>query len=148
MSSELTKQPPPLPATPPVAVPPVIAPHATVEVMPPGEPERKTWLHPLSGGAILLFDNLFFGGELLTFEMGLVPLCLLAFLITTILVFVIQRQLRGDTTSACAKKALFGGVIAGFPTSLSGTVVGGAVLMLSGLNSWKEWLARKRLKRI
>ncbi len=103
----------------------------------PPAPRSGRWLHPASGLLILGVDWLFFAQEILTLETTLPLACFLAFTITTTGVFLIQRRKGGDSSAAAGMKALFGGVIAGLPTGIGGTVLGGWVLMLSGLSNWR-----------
>jgi hypothetical protein len=98
-------------------------------------PRRKVWLHPASGVFVLAVDWFFFGTEVVTLELALFLSCFLAFTITTVGVFWIQRMKSGDSIPAAAAKALFGGVIAGLPTSVGGTILGTFVLVLSGLSN-------------
>lgn len=101
-------------------------------------PQRKFWLHPASGLFVLAVDWFFFGAEIVTLELALLVSCFLAFTITTVGVFWIQRTKSGDPVAAALAKALFGGVIAGLPTSIGGTILGTLVLVLSGLSSWNQ----------
>lgn len=82
---------------------------------------------------ILGVDWLFFAGEAGTGGLALPITCTLAFISTFIGVYMIQRNKSGDARSAALVKALFGGLIAGIPTSLGGTLVGTMVLLLAGL---------------
>ena len=101
-------------------------------------PRRKFWLHPASGVFVLAVDWFFFGTEVVTLELALFLSCFLAFTITTVGVFWIQRMKSGDSIPAAVAKALFGGFIAGLPTSIGGTILGTFVLVLSGLSSWNQ----------
>ena len=101
-------------------------------------PRRKFWLHPASGLLILAVDWLFFAPEAITFEAAAIITSPLAFLITTIGVFWIQRRKNGDSFGSAALKALIGGIVAGIPTSIGGTVLGTLVLILSGLSNWNQ----------
>jgi len=101
-------------------------------------PPRKFWLHPASGLLILAVDWMFFAPEAMTFEAAALVTCPLAFLVTTAGVFWIQRKRNGDTFGAAAAKALLGGLAAGIPTSIGGTVLGTLVLVLSGLSRWDQ----------
>ncbi len=106
------------------------------------EPERKRgWMHPASGVLILVVDWLFFAEEALTLGVALPLACILAFTITTAGVFIIQKRKARDSARAALVKALFGGLLAGLPTSIGGTVLGGWVLAMSGLSNWR---ARRR----
>jgi len=101
-------------------------------------PRRKYWFHPASGLLILGVDWLFFAPEAATAEIAAIITSPLAFLITSTGVFWIQRRKNGDSIVAAALKAFLGGVVAGIPTSISGTVFGTLVLVLSGLSSWNQ----------
>lgn len=96
------------------------------------------WLHPASGALILAVDWLFFAPEALTAETAALITCPLAFLITTTGVFWIQRKRNGDSFGAALGKAVFGGVMAGLPTPIGGTLLGTLVLVLSGKARWSQ----------
>ena len=101
-------------------------------------PPRKFWLHPASGLLILAVDWLFFAPEAIAFEAAAIITSPLAFLVTGIGVFWIQRRKNGDSLRAAAFKGFLGGIVAGIPTSIGGTILGTAVLVLSGLSSWNQ----------
>ena len=95
--------------------------------------ERRTFYHPASGAAILGFDWLFFG---LSWEFGPVSMvlaCLAAFAATYFIVERVQIRWHGDAPKLARAKALFGAAAAGAPFAITGTVVGGLILILSGL---------------
>lgn len=93
----------------------------------------KPALHAASGALILGVDWIFFGADAITLGASVVVTSIAAFAITAAGVFWIQRRKAGDSAARAALKALFGGAVAGVPTSIGGTVVGAAVLLLSGL---------------
>ena len=95
--------------------------------------ERRTFYHPASGAAILALDWLFFGLEWEFGPVSLVLACLAAFVATYLVVERIQRRWRGDEPRLARAKALFGAAAAGAPFAVTGTVVGGLILILSGL---------------
>lgn len=95
---------------------------------------RKSWLRPASAAMILGVDWLFFGAEFITLGGGVLFASLAAFAITTAGVFWIQRSRNGDSRGSAAIKALFAGIVAGIPTSVSGTVLGTLVLLLAGIS--------------
>ena len=101
-------------------------------------PPRKYWLHPTSGLLILGVDWLFFAPEAATAEFAALITSPLAFLITSIGVFWIQRRKNRDSIGAAALKAFLSGVVAGIPTSIGGTIVGTLVLLASGLSNWNQ----------
>jgi hypothetical protein len=97
------------------------------------QPRRRIRLHPVSGLLIILLDNLFFGLNVATLGIGMLLACSLAFSVTTIGVYLAQRFLDRDSRRASLAKALLSGVLAGVPTSITGTIFGTAVLAASGL---------------
>ena len=114
------------------------------DIIPPRPPSaapepnrRRTFFHPYSGLVILGVDWLAFGFDLPT---GLIMeplLCALAFGLTYWAVLRIQLR-EGDQRRAAVLKALLGGLAAGVPFPVTGTIVGVAILMLSGLPAGKE----------
>ncbi len=101
-------------------------------------PRRTYWFHPASGLLILAVDWLFFAPEAVTLEAAAIFTSPLAFLITGLGVFWIQRRKNADSLGAAALKAFIGGFVAGIPTSIGGTVLGTFVLILSGLSKWNQ----------
>ncbi len=95
--------------------------------------ERRTFYHPASGAAILGIDWLFFGLEWELGPVSLVLSCAAAFAATYFVVERVQRRWRGDEPRVARAKALFGAAAAGAPFAVGGTVVGGLILLLSGL---------------
>ena len=59
----------------------------------------------------------------------------LAFMATYIGVELVQRKLHGDSSKKAALKALLGAIAAGVPFPVTGTIVGAAILALSGIPS-------------
>ena len=99
-------------------------------------PPRKPFFHPLSGVVILLVDTAFFGVEIISLELALPLSCLLAFMFTSLGVFLTQKFLHRDGLGASLAKAFLGGLAAGVPWSITGTIVGSWILLLSGLSAW------------
>ncbi|HMJ88505.1 MAG TPA: hypothetical protein VK530_01745 [Candidatus Acidoferrum sp.] len=123
--------------------PPIIPPQEPVRLEryerdAPPHPKGRFWLHPKSGLLILAVDWFFFGPEIMTGEAAAIITSPLAFLVTTAGVFWIQRKRNGDSFRAAMFKALLGGIAAGIPTSIAGTMLGTTVLVLSGLSSWNQ----------
>ena len=93
----------------------------------------RTFYHPASGVAILGIDLLAFGPELLSGFLDTPIMCVLAFLATFPLVYLIQWRWSRDTMASAFGKAFLGAFLAGLPFSIAGTMLGAAVLVLSGL---------------
>ena len=117
------------------------------EVIPPGAagPKKaeeaprtssRTFFHPLSGVVILGIDWLAFGIELPTSFLAEPLVSVAAFLAVFWAVSKIQER-HGDEPRKALLKALLGGLAAGVPFPIAGTVVGTAIIMLSGLPKLK-----------
>ncbi|MBL7979713.1 MAG: hypothetical protein JNN12_15360 [Bacteroidetes Order II. Incertae sedis bacterium] len=116
--------------------------HASTPEPPPAQPvpRKKNYLSPLSGGLILLLDNLLFGSEFFSLGLNLPLSMTIGFLGAGLGVYYIQRKKEGDGGKASLFKALMAGAVTGFPTSISGSIVGTGIMLLSGLS----WLRNKK----
>lgn len=95
--------------------------------------DQQSALHPLTGLAMLGLDWVLFGSELLSgfvLEPLLVPLGALAGFVTT---FLVERSYAKRPVGRSILAALFGAFVVGVPWPVTGTLVGLAVLALSGL---------------
>jgi len=93
----------------------------------------RTFYHPASGVVILALDWLIFGTDLATDFLALPLMCVLAFAFSFPLVFLIQRKWTKDTLPAALGKAFLGAFMVGLPFPITGTILGAAILVLSGL---------------
>jgi hypothetical protein len=93
----------------------------------------QTFYHPASGVVILGIDMFVFGTEILSGFLDLPVMCVLAFLATFPLVFLIQRNWGQDRGATALGKAFLGAFLAGLPFSIAGGIFGAAVIALSGL---------------
>ncbi|MCE0482853.1 MAG: hypothetical protein LV479_01290 [Methylacidiphilales bacterium] len=93
----------------------------------------RTFYHPASGGVILALDWLAFGSDLLTGFLALPLLCVLSFAVTFPLVWLIQVQWSRDKMGPAIGKAFLGAFLVGLPFPITGTLLGAAILALSGL---------------
>jgi len=93
----------------------------------------RTFYHPASGVVILGLDWLVFGTDLMTGFLALPLMCVLAFLFSFVLILAIQRKWTKDALPAAAGKAFMGAFLVGLPFPITGTLLGAAILALSGL---------------
>lgn len=117
------------------------------EVIPPGGagPKKaaeapkasRTFFHPLSGFVILVVDWLAFGVELPTAYVSVPIVAVAAFTATFWAVSRIQEN-HGDEPRMATLKAFLGALAAGVPFPIAGTVLGTAIIMLSGLPKLKS----------
>lgn len=95
---------------------------------------RLRFLSPLSGAVVLAVDNLLFGANAGTAMVATPLISLVAFGVTTASVFSVQRLRERDSRGRSLIKGLFCGLLAGIPTSIAGTALGGLVILASGLD--------------
>ena len=106
--------------------------HAPTVPAPPFEGLR-TFYHPASGVVILGMDWLIFGTDLVTGFVALPVMCVLAFLSSFAVVYAIQARWSKDTTLSALGKAFLGAFLVAVPFPITGTLLGAAILALSGL---------------
>lgn len=97
------------------------------------EPPRKSFFQRASGAAILSVDWLCFGLEWQLGPLSLAAMSAAAFVVTYAVVWKVQTRLGGDEPRAAHAKAFLGALAAAAPFPVTGTVVGGLILALSGL---------------
>lgn len=93
----------------------------------------RTFYHPASGVAILALDWFTFGTDFLTGFMALPLMCVLSFMVSFVLVLIIQLKWSRDKIGTALGKAFFGAFLVGLPFPITGTLLGAAILALSGL---------------
>ena len=93
----------------------------------------RTFYHPASGVVILALDWLAFGTDLLTGFLALPWMCVVAFAVSFPLILAIQLKWTGDALPAAFGKAFLGAFMVGLPFPITGTILGAAILALSGL---------------
>ena len=93
----------------------------------------RTFYHPASGVVILGLDWLAFGTDVLTDMLAIPVICVLSFLVSFALVFAVQRKWGRDTVVTALGKSFLGAFLVGLPFPITGTLLGAAILALSGL---------------
>jgi hypothetical protein len=93
----------------------------------------RTFYHPASGVIILGLDWLAFGTDFLTGFLALPVICVLSFLVSFALIFAVQLKWTKDTIPNALGKAFLGAFMVGLPFPITGTLLGAAILALSGL---------------
>lgn len=103
-------------------------------------PSRPTFFHPASGAAILGVDWICFGLEWQFGPASVAVMSFAAFAVVYSAIIAIQSRLRGDPPRLARAKAFAGALAAAVPFPVTGTVVGGLILALSGLRGlpWKR----------
>jgi len=93
----------------------------------------RTFYHPASGVVILALDWFIFGTDFLTDFLALPAMCVLGFLASFFLVLAIQMKWTKDALPTAFGKAFLGAFMVGLPFPITGTILGAAILVLSGL---------------
>jgi hypothetical protein len=88
-------------------------------------------LHPYSAGFLIIMDNIFWGVNAITLGLSIPITSAIAFLITGIVVFLIQKYLGKESIGKSFAKAFCVGALACIPTSIAGTALGTAVLIMA-----------------
>ncbi len=96
----------------------------------------RSWLHPLSGIVILGLDWLLFSGNVITAGAGTLATSLTGFLAGGLATLWLQRRFGGDAPDQALVKGLAAGIAVGIPFPIFGTLLGGTVLALSGLDKF------------
>jgi len=110
-----------------------MSPATQENVPPPPFAGLRTFYHPASGVVILGLDWLTFGSDLMTGFLALPLLCILAFIVTFPIVYVIQLKWSRDTVGPALGKAFLGAFLVALPFPITGTMLGAAILALAGL---------------
>ncbi|MDD5305036.1 MAG: phosphoribosylaminoimidazole carboxylase [Elusimicrobia bacterium] len=97
------------------------------------EPPKPPFFQRASGAAILAVDWLCFGLEWELGPLSMAAMSVAAFVVTYAVVWKVQTRLGGDGARRAHGKAFLGALAAGVPFPVTGTVVGGLILALSGL---------------
>jgi hypothetical protein len=106
-------------------------------------PPRRV-LHTRSALIILGLDWLLFSGSAASGGLGIPLSVTLGFLGGALGTLLVQRRTAGDSWPKALAKAVAAGVVVGVPFPIGGTVVGGGILALAGLDSLKSGLLSKR----
>jgi hypothetical protein len=118
---------PPVPKDAPLPPPP------PANDSPPPFANLRTFYHPASGVVILGLDWLAFGTDFFTGFLALPAICVLSFLVSFALIYVIQMKWTKDTIPVALGKSFLGAFLVGLPFPITGTLLGAAILALSGL---------------
>ncbi len=106
-------------------------------------PKRKRFLLPATGVWILVLDWLLFSTNLLSAWLATPIVVVLGFVLGSVGTFMAQRKAANDRSAIAALKALLAGIVVGVPWPLGGTIVGGWVLLTSGLADAKKEILNK-----
>lgn len=113
-------------------LPPEDGPRASDHAAPSHSASGHAPFHPLAATLLLLVDNLWNLADWAVMDWIItIPLSFLTVFLPT---FSIQRRKSGDSLGKAFLKALFLGVVAAVPTSITGTPIGLLLLAWAGIN--------------
>jgi hypothetical protein len=107
------------------------------------DPQPRRWLLPITGLWILGLDWLLFTQNTVVLGLATPLLVVIGFLGGAAGAYFFQRRFAKNRGPSAWLKSLFAGIVVGIPLPLAGTVVGGWILLASGLGSIKDRLPRK-----
>ncbi len=96
------------------------------------DPKRGLLL-PLTGIWILALDWLLFSSNLMTAGIATPIVVGVGFVLGALGTLILQRWVAGDSLWKASLKALAAGIVVGIPWPLTGTLVGGWILLASGV---------------
>lgn len=102
----------------------------------PNAPSSRVFFQRASGAVILAVDWLCFGLEWQLGPVSMAVMSATAFVVTYAVVWRVQSRV--DAPRIAHAKAVAGALAAGVPFPVTGTIVGGLILALSGLPSAKR----------
>jgi hypothetical protein len=107
------------------------------------KPKQRRFLLPAAGVWILVLDWLLFSSNVLSAGIATPIVMVIGFVLGSVGAYVIQRRGAKDAPWSAVLKAVLAGIVVGLPLPVGGTLIGGWVLLSSGLgNARKEVLGR------
>jgi hypothetical protein len=96
-------------------------------------PKQRRFILPATGAWILVLDWLLFSSNVLSAWLATPVAMVIGFVLGSAGAFLAQRKAANDASWSAALKALLAGIVVGLPWPVGGTLVGGWVLLTSGL---------------
>jgi len=107
------------------------------------KPKQRRFMLPATGAYILALDWLLFSSNAISAFTATPIVMVIGFVLGSAGAYVIQRRVANDAPWSAVLKAVFAGIVVGLPWPVGGTLIGGWVLLSSGLgNARKELLDR------
>lgn len=96
-------------------------------------PEKRRFVLPAAGLWILVLDWLLFSSNIVSAWLATPVVIVVGFTLGSVGTFLVQRRKANDGPWSALMKALLAGVVVGVPWPIGGTLIGGWVLLSSGL---------------
>ena len=106
-------------------------------------PKQKRFLLPATGVWILALDWLLFSSNALSAGIATPIVMVVGFVLGSAGAYVIQRRGADEARWGAALKALLAGIVVGLPWPVGGTLIGGWVLLSSGLGNVRKEIQGK-----
>ncbi len=102
------------------------------------KPKQRRFMAPATGAWILALDWLLFSSNTLTAWIATPVVMVVGFVLGSTGVYVIQRRGANDAPWRAVLKAALSGIVVGVPWPVGGTLIGGWVLLSSGLRDARK----------
>ena len=106
-------------------------------------PKQRRFILPATGLWILVLDWLLFSSNLLSAWLATPVAMVFGFVFGGVGTYLVQRRAADDTPFVAISKALLAGIVVGLPWPIGGTLLGGWVLLTSGLADAKKEIMGK-----
>jgi hypothetical protein len=106
-------------------------------------PRQRRFILPATGLWILVLDWLLFSSNALSAWLATPVVMALGFVLGSGGTFLVQRKAANDASWKAALKALLAGIVVGLPWPIGGTLIGGWVLLTSGLADARKEILNK-----
>lgn len=106
-------------------------------------PRQQRFMLPATGAWILGLDWLLFSSNLLSAWLATPAVMVIGFVLGAAGTFLAQKRAAKDAAWRAAFKALLAGIVVGLPWPVGGTLVGGWVLLTSGLTDARREIIGK-----
>jgi hypothetical protein len=106
-------------------------------------PKQRRFIVPATGVWILVLDWVLFSSNVLSAWLATPVVMLLGFVLGSGGAFLAQRRAASESLWSAAAKAFLAGIVVALPWPIGGTLLGGWVLLTSGLADAKKELMRK-----
>ena len=106
-------------------------------------PKQRRFIVPATGAWILVLDWVLFSSNVLSAWLATPVVMLLGFVLGSGGAFLAQRRAANESLWGAATKAFLAGIVVALPWPIGGTLLGGWVLLASGLaNARKEFMGK------
>ncbi len=106
-------------------------------------PDQPRILLPITGLWVFLLDWLLFSSNVLSAGLATPVIVVLGFISGSVGTYFLQRRFAGNPAWKALLKAAIAGICVGMPWPVGGTLIGGWVLLFSGLGDAKSEILRK-----